>query len=106
MKKAALGIGAALVAVAAFANDPNQDTKVAAVDANSATFAKLDADTDGRVSALEAANDTKVATQFTTADADKDGYLSKEEFGSLGKAEGSTEAGSESATEPTETPKQ
>lgn len=98
MKKAVLGIGAALVAVAAFANDPNQDTKVAAVDANSATFAKLDADMDGRVSALEAANDTKVATAFTAADADKDGYLSKEEFAAMGQAEGSSE---DAGTEPT-----
>ena len=41
MKKAILGMGAALVAVAAFANDPQQDdTKVAAVDTNAAAFAK------------------------------------------------------------------
>lgn len=87
MKKAVLGIGAALVAVAAFGNDPTQDTQVAAVDVNTAAFAKLDADTDGRVSAIEAANDTKVAAAFTATDVDKDGYLSKEEFASLGKSE-------------------
>ena len=96
MKKAVLGIGAALAAMAAFANDPTQDdTKVAAVDAESATFAKLDADTDGRVSAIEASNDVNVASAFTTADADKDGYLSKEEFKAVGEAEGSSDATTE-----------
>jgi hypothetical protein len=93
MKKALLGIGAVLVAATAFANDPaKDDTKVAAVDVDSAAFAKLDADTDGRVSAIEASNDTKVAAAFTTADADKDGYLSKEEFKAVGQAEGASEA--------------
>lgn len=95
MKKAVLGIGAVLVAAAAFANDPtNEETKVAAVDADSATFAKLDADTDGRVSAIEASNDVKVAAAFTTADGDKDGYLSKDEFSTIAQAE--VEAGVES----------
>jgi Ca2+-binding EF-hand superfamily protein len=89
MKKAILGMGAVLVAAAAFANDPQDPTKVAAVDVNSAAFAKLDADTDGRVSAIEAANDTKIAAAFTTADADKDGYLSKEEFATVGQADAS-----------------
>jgi thymidine phosphorylase len=94
MKKAILGMGAALVAAAAFANDPQQSdpTKVAAVDANAAAFAKLDADTDGRVSAIEAANDTKIAAAFTTADADKDGYLSKDEFSSVGQADATAPA--------------
>jgi hypothetical protein len=94
MKKAILGMGAVLVAAAAFANDPQQQdpTKVAAVDVNAAAFAKLDADTDGRVSAIEAANDTKIAAAFTTADADKDGYLSKDEFASVGQADGATPA--------------
>ena len=107
MKRAVLGIGAALVAIAAFAQDPaKDDTKVAAVDADSAAFAKLDADTDGRVSAIEASNDAKVAAAFTTADADKDGYLSKEEFRAVGQAEGSSTE-PQSATEPMpEQPKQ
>ena len=39
-------------------------------------FTKLDADKDGRVSAIEAANDSKLAAAFTQADTDKDGYLS------------------------------
>jgi hypothetical protein len=92
MKKAILGMGAVLVAAAAFANDPQDPTKVAAVDANAAAFAKLDADTDGRVSAIEAANDTKVAAAFTTADADKDGYLSKEEFSAVGQGDATAPA--------------
>jgi hypothetical protein len=109
MKKAILGMGAALVAVAAFANDPQQDdTKVAAVDVNAAAFAKLDADTDGRVSAIEAANDTKVAAAFTTADADKDGYLSKDEFAAVGgPADGTTPApGTDPAKEMPDKPQQ
>jgi hypothetical protein len=108
MKKAILGMGAALVAVAAFANDPQtDDTKVAAVDVNSAAFAKLDADTDGRVSAIEAANDTNIAAAFTTADADKDGYLSKEEFATVGQGEGTAPAeGTEPAKEMPDKPQQ
>ena len=108
MKKAILGMGALVVAAAAFANDPQDPTKVAAVDANAAAFAKLDADTDGRVSAIEAANDTKIAAAFTTADADKDGYLSKEEFASVGQAaDGTTPApGSDPAQESPDKPQQ
>ena len=45
--------------------------------------AKLDADADGRISAIEAANNSKVAAGFTTSDADKDGYLSKTEFAQM-----------------------
>ncbi|HEV7714210.1 MAG TPA: EF-hand domain-containing protein, partial [Steroidobacteraceae bacterium] len=48
-------------------------------------FQKLDSDADGRVSAIEAANDSKVAAAFTAADADRDGYLSKAEFAQLGQ---------------------
>jgi hypothetical protein len=40
----------------------------------------LDADNDGRISAIEAADNPRVAAAFTMADKDKDGYLSKEEF--------------------------
>jgi hypothetical protein len=79
MKKAVLGMSlAALFATAAWAND--EDTKVAAADPSAMAFTKLDADADGRLSAIEAANDTKIAAGFTRADEDKDGYLSKNEF--------------------------
>jgi hypothetical protein len=86
MRKLVLGLGAtALMVSVAFAAEPPADnTRMAA--ANSAVFTKLDADTDGRVSAIEAANDSKVAAGFTQADADKDGYLSKAEFANLGKS--------------------
>jgi clumping factor A len=109
MKRAGLGIGAALIAIASFANEPNQandpnaadeasqeNTQIAAVDADSTSFAKLDADTDGRISAIEASNDVKGAAAFTTADGDKDGYLSQVEFRAVGEAQGSTDAASES----------
>jgi Ca2+-binding EF-hand superfamily protein len=76
---------AALIATAAFAADEDS-TKMAAADTSAAAFTKLDADADGRVSAIEAANDSKVAAGFTAADADRDGYLSKAEFAQLGKS--------------------
>jgi hypothetical protein len=83
---ALLGMGAAaLLATAAFAQDED-NTRVAAADTSAAGFMKLDTDADGRVSAIEAAGDTKVAQGFTAADADKDGYLSKAEFAQLGKS--------------------
>ena len=101
MKKAVLGMSvAALLAGAGLASAqsattpaedmpatettaPSDNTRVAAVDVSSATFKKLDADSDNRISAIEAANDTNVAAGFTKADADKDGYLSKDEFKKL-----------------------
>ena len=104
MRKLVLGMSAlALAASAAFAAE-GDDTKVAAA-ADTASFSKLDADADGRVSAIEAANDTKVAASFTAADADKDGYLSKEEYASAGKAssDSSAQPRSESMSAPGET---
>jgi hypothetical protein len=94
MRKLILGMSAmALVASAAFAGE-GDDTKVAAADASSANFVKLDADADGRISAIEAANNSKVAAGFTTADADKDGYLSKSEYAQMAKS--SNDAGAAS----------
>ena len=85
MKKFVLGLGAtALMVSVAFAQEPADTSRTAAVD--SAAFTKLDSDADGRVSAIEAANDSKVAAGFTQADIDKDGYLSKAEFANLGKS--------------------
>jgi EF hand len=79
MRKLVLGMSAAaLVATAAFGAEPD-NTRLAAVDASNA-FARLDKDQDGRVSAIEAASDSKVAAAFTTADRNKDGYLSPAEF--------------------------
>lgn len=98
MKKTALGIGAAaLVAAAAWAQESStDDTKVAALDTSAAAFQKLDADSDGRVSAIEAANNTQVAAQFTTADKDGDGYLSRDEFQSMGQGQSGSQSGSKS----------
>src|SRR5262245_28211108 len=85
---------AALLATAAFANDQTasstsqaaDDTKVAAIDTSSSAFAKLDTDHDGRVSAIEAANNSQLSAAFTQGDTDKDGYLSRDEFKALGSA--------------------
>jgi len=60
--------------------DPGTKMRLAAMDTSAAAFRKLDEDKDGRISALEAANNPRVAAAFTMADKDKDGYLSKEEF--------------------------
>jgi hypothetical protein len=93
MRKLVLGLSAmTLMATAAFAQEPSDSSRVAAADA--AAFTKLDADADGRVSAIEAANDSKVAAGFTQADTNKDGYLSKSEFANLGKSKGALDDGS------------
>lgn len=95
MKKLVLGLGAtALMATVAFAQEPGASSdraRMAAAD--TAVFAKLDTDQDGRVSAIEAAGDSKVAAGFTAADSDKDGYLSKTEFANLGKTSSSRDSG-------------
>jgi EF hand len=66
--------------------DPGTKMRLAAMDTSDAAFRKLDHDTDGRISALEAADSPKVAAAFTMADKDKDGYLSKEEFEAMNPA--------------------
>ena len=98
MRKVVLGLSAtALMVSAAFAAEPTADnSRLAAAD--SSLFTRLDADNDGRVSAIEAANDSKVAAGFTQADADKDGYLSKAEFANLHRSKSPTADDSSSAT--------
>ena len=99
MRKLVFGLSATILAAsAAFAADPTvtDNTRMAAAD--TAAFNKLDADGDGRVSAIEAANDSKVAAAFTQADADKDGYLTKAEFANLGRAKTPTDDDSSSAS--------
>ena len=66
--------------------DPGSKMRLAVMDTSAAAFRKLDRDNDGRISALEAADNPKVAAAFTTADKDKDGYLSKEEFEAMNPA--------------------
>jgi EF hand len=67
-------------AEAAMQPDSGTKLRLAAMDTSAAAFRKLDADNDGRISAIEAADNPRVAAAFTMADRDKDGYLSKEEF--------------------------
>jgi hypothetical protein len=101
MKKLILGMSAAaLMASVAFANEEQDATQLAALDTSPAAFSKLDADKDGRVSAIEAANDSKLAASFTQADTDKDGYLSSSEFQMLGG--GSSQSQPNSSTMPPE----
>ena len=77
MRKLVLGMSAlALVAsAAAFAQSPDRAAAPNAAESMTPSFTKLDADADGRVSAIEAANNSRVAAGFTSADANKDGYL-------------------------------
>jgi Ca2+-binding EF-hand superfamily protein len=71
--------------------------RLAKMDTSITAFRKLDANNDGRISALEAADNPKVAAAFTLADKDKDGYLSKEEFQAIGTSNAhSTDVGAES----------
>jgi hypothetical protein len=57
--------------------------RLAEADTSVWSFRRLDTDNDGRISALEAAQNPRIAAAFTKADKDKDGYLSREEFESL-----------------------
>lgn len=105
MRKLVLGISAAaLIAAAVFVAAQAQDRPatpdsrvsatplhtghgaklhLAVINTSDAAFRKLDTDNDGRISALEAADDTSVVTGFTIADKDRDGYLSRDEFKSM-----------------------
>ncbi len=74
-------------------------TRLAAIDVSDAAFRKLDTDHDGRISALEANANPKVAARFLEADKNRDGYLSLEEFRSLGNA-----GPADAATSPAPTP--
>jgi hypothetical protein len=66
--------------------DRDTELRLARMDTSIVAFRKLDKDNDGRISALEAADNPRVAAAFSLADKDKDGYLSPEEFQSLGTA--------------------
>jgi len=62
--------------------------RLATIDVSDAAFRKLDTDHDGRISALEANASPKVAAKFLEADRNHDGFLSQEEFKTLGNAGG------------------
>ncbi len=82
MRKVVLGMSAlALMTAAAWAQTDEPTT--GEMETATASFSKLDSDGDGRISAIEAANDTQIAASFTQADQDGDGYLSREEFESI-----------------------
>ena len=87
MRKLVLGLAAmALVASAAVLADDEDNARVATAESMTPTFTKLDADADGRISAIEAAGNSRVAAGFTSADANKDGYLSPAEYAQLAKS--------------------
>ena len=93
MRKLILGMSAValLGSAAAFADDQD-NTRLAAADITAANFTKLDADADGRISAIEAATSSKLAAAFTAADTNRDGYLSKAEYAQLAKTSSDTGA--------------
>jgi Ca2+-binding EF-hand superfamily protein len=68
MWKSLVVIAALLAASAAFAQDA------------AAVFAALDADHNGSISPMEAQRNQVVAANFTMADTNNDGMLSREEF--------------------------
>ena len=76
---------AALSAAAALADAQTEPLTIhtAAIDTSEAAFRKLDTDHDGRISALEANSDPKVAERFLQADKNHDGFLSPAEFRAL-----------------------
>jgi hypothetical protein len=67
--------------LAAFAGDKDK-TVTPAGTATSSQFNALDTNRDGRISPVEAANDTKIV--FSTADKNGDGYLDSSEYMNLG----------------------
>ncbi len=52
----------------------------------SASFEALDADKDGLITVIESKADKQVATHFSTADKNQDGYLTKAEFDAIPKS--------------------
>jgi len=68
---------AALLPMAAFANDPQTDS-AASSNASRKQFDKLDNDRDGRLSKLEAASDSKLT--FSSVDTNGDGYIDRMEY--------------------------
>ena len=70
MKLFAVGTALSLIAGLALAQDEGQGPD----------FLQLDTNADGRVSKEEAQADARVAEQFDDGDADRDGYLSVQEF--------------------------
>ena len=61
------------------------------------TWAKLDTDHDGRISAAEADVDSAFDTTFGDMDADKDGFVSDSEYRTFAKANMDTSQGAEHA---------
>jgi Ca2+-binding EF-hand superfamily protein len=93
----------ALVAsVAVFAGEED-NARVATAESMTPSFTKLDADADGRISAIEAANNSRVAALFTAADANRDGYLSPAEYAQLAKAAASSASPTASSSEESQT---
>src|SRR5689334_16614530 len=84
--------------------DRDTQLRLARMDTSMAAFRKLDKDNDGRISALEAADNPKLAAAFTMADKDKDGYLSKEEFAAMKPHSPSADASSPGGDRPASSP--
>ena len=67
----------ATLPLAAFAGDKDKTMSPAGA-ATSSQFNALDVNRDGRISPMEATNDTKIV--FSTADKNGDGYLDSDEY--------------------------
>lgn len=75
-RRAGLGLAAALLACAAFAQPNNPDGAPVAPSG----FSRLDKNGDGAVTAAEAAADKEIAKRLKAFDANKDGKLQEAEF--------------------------
>jgi hypothetical protein len=105
MRKLVLGMSAiALVASAAVFADDEDSARVAAAESTTPSFTRLDADADGRISAIEAASNSRVAAGFTSADANRDGYLSQAEYAQLARAAASSSAAPSASPRSSEEP--
>ena len=101
MRKLILGMSAvALLGSAATFADDQDNTRLAAADITAANFTKLDADADGRISAIEAATSSKLAAAFTAADTNRDGYLSKAEYAQIAKSDTGATSSRSSSSQP------
>jgi hypothetical protein len=89
--------------------EPTAPIRLTAADTSMDAFRKLDTDHDGRISALEANANPRVAELFVMADKDHDGYLSREEFEALNSTQMHAEedasgpSGDQPASDPTDT---
>ena len=76
MKRYLLLVAASLLSFGGFAQAPSQDPS----QSTPLAFEALDKNADQKLTPSEAASDQGLAQDFTAADTNQDGYISREEF--------------------------